>query len=419
MRKLFAILLVALLLGVGVVAVIETDPGYVLVSYGNYTLETSLWVGLLLLILFTLAVYITLRLVYRLIGGQHSLVSWWGDRKARRASQLTTQGMLSYVEGNWGRARRQLLNGARNNDAPLVNYLMAAQSSARLDEPGKVNEYLGAAGDSAKGAGIAIKLTQAELALDAGEYAQARDLLLPERSHAARTPRVLSLMHQACLGLQDWSALRDLLPDLKKHNILPPAQLEQLEVAVHTRLLEQSVSGGDEAERQQSLRSAWQTMPAALRQSPVMLVRYVQLLRQQNEHSIAEKLLLKSIRQQWDSSLVRQYGLVEGVSAPRQLTEAESWLPAHPQDAELLLCLGRLSARDKLWGKARDYFEQSYRLQRTPEVCAELGRLLTALGEPLVAGAYFREGLLAGGQELPTLPLPQNVSPQRKLIAGN
>ena len=70
MRKIFAIVLVALLLGVGVVALIETDPGYVLVAYGNYTMETSLWVGLLLLLLLTFLIYALLRLVYRLVSGQ-------------------------------------------------------------------------------------------------------------------------------------------------------------------------------------------------------------------------------------------------------------------------------------------------------------------------------------------------------------
>ena len=63
MRRVFAYALVALLLGVGVVALIETDPGYILLAYGNYTLETSLWVGLLLLALFTLLVYLVLRLL--------------------------------------------------------------------------------------------------------------------------------------------------------------------------------------------------------------------------------------------------------------------------------------------------------------------------------------------------------------------
>ena len=37
MRKLFIISLVALLLGAGLVAVIEADPGYVLLAFGNCT----------------------------------------------------------------------------------------------------------------------------------------------------------------------------------------------------------------------------------------------------------------------------------------------------------------------------------------------------------------------------------------------
>ena len=127
MRKLFVIVLVALLLGVGAVGLIETDPGYVLVSYGNYTLETSLWVGLLVLVLLILSISMLLRLVYRIIGGQRFLSSWLGSRKVRTAQRLSTQGVISFTEGNWVTARRQLLRGAQNNESPLTNYLLAAQ----------------------------------------------------------------------------------------------------------------------------------------------------------------------------------------------------------------------------------------------------------------------------------------------------
>ena len=89
-----------------------------------------------------------------------------------------------------------------------------------------------------------------------------------------------------------------------------------------------------------------------------------------------------------------------------QLSNAESWLPQHATDPQLFLCLGRLSARESLWGKARDYFESCYKLERSPEVCAELGRLLDALGEPKVAAAYFREGLKLQEHGLPQLPMP-------------
>jgi HemY protein len=42
-------------------------------------------------------------------------------------------------------------------------------------------------------------------------------------------------------------------------------------------------------------------------------------------------------------------------------------------------------------------------------VCAELGRLLTALAEPSAAAAYFREGLLLREDALPALPMPDKV----------
>ncbi|MCK5885606.1 MAG: heme biosynthesis protein HemY, partial [Alcanivorax sp.] len=138
---------------------------------------------------------------------------------------------------------------------------------------------------------------------------------------------------------------------------------------------------------------------------------YVRMLGELGDPALAEKTILRALKHQWDSKLVRQYGLVESDNVSRQLTRAESWLADHNEDPQLLLCLGRLSARDKLWGKARDYFESSYRLERSGETCAELGRLLTDLGEPKVAAAYFREGLLLREGELPQLPMPEKVVP--------
>jgi HemY protein len=414
MRKIFAIILVALLLGVGVVALIETDPGYILLSYGNYTLETSLWVGLLLLALFTLVIYIILRLIYRLIGGQRSLVSWLGTRKTRRDSRLTTHGLIHFIEGNWTRARRQLLRGARNNDAPLVNYLLAARASHRLHDPDKVSEYLAAAGDSDSSALTAVALTRAELQLRSGDYEAALATLEQAKNDVARHPQVLELLRDAYRGLQAWDKLAGLLPDIKKHKLLEGDALRQLEREVHGKLLAQCAAGGDGMDPD-SLRSVWQKMPADLKQDPQMLQIYVRMLVDRGEHGAAEKLILRGLKQQWDAGLVRQYGYVQSDNAPRQLARAESWLASHSDDAQLLLCLGRLAARDKLWGKARDYFESSYRVEKCAETCAELGRLLLGLGEPKVAAAYFREGLLLRESDLPELPMPEktNLDSQR------
>ena len=88
---------------------------------------------------------------------------------------------------------------------------------------------------------------------------------------------------------------------------------------------------------------------------------------------------------------------------------AEGWLKTHPEDPSLLLTLGRLSLQNRLWGKARDYLEASLRLQRNPEACAELARLLAGLGENERSNALFQEGLGLLDERLLALPLPDPV----------
>jgi HemY protein len=417
MRRIFLLALIALLAGVGVVAVIETDPGYVLVSYANYTLETSLWVGLLLLVLFTLAIYGVVRLIGKLVAGQHSVASWLGTRKARRSSRLTTRGLINFIEGNWSRARRQLLRGAKNNEAPLINYLMAARASYRLNEPDKMREYLGAAEASESEAGTAVTLTQAELKLRAGQYAQALAPLVRAKKNAGRHPYVLDLLQQAYRGLNDWDSLVALLPELRKHEVLREEELTGLERQAHIERLQQSTVRG-EGEAGDRLKAAWGSVPSSLKQCSDVVKVYAGLLVAQGEHEAADKAIVRALKHEWHPELVRLFGLVESSNPQRQLGQAESWLAAHDDDAELLLCLGRLSARDRLWGKARDYFESSYRLERRPETCAELGRLLLALGEPKVAAAYFREGLLLRESRLPALPMPEQVIPHNRRLAN-
>jgi HemY protein len=418
MRRLFALILIALLVGVGIVAVIETDPGYILLAYGNYTVETSLWVGILLLALFTLLIYAVVRFLRRLIGGQNSLSSWLGSRRTRASSRLTTRGLISFIEGNWTRARRQLLRGARNSEAPLINYLMAARASYRLNEPDKMREYLGAAEDAESEAGIAVELTQAEVKLHAGQYEQALATLVRARRNAGRHPYVLDLLHRAYYALQDWPELITLLPELKKYKVLSPEALGVLEREVYTGQLAASLSPGDETAGERLLKS-WQKVPADLKQDSELLHRYVELLVDSEQSAAAETVILKALKHNWDATLVRQYGLISSAQPAKQLAQAEAWLPAHTDDAQLLLALGRLCARDKLWGKARDYFESSYRLERTPEICAELGRLILALGEPKVAAAYYREGLQLGESGLPELPMPESIVPAGRRLANS
>jgi HemY protein len=412
MRTILLFALVALFAGVGVVALIETDPGYVLISYGVYTLETSLWVGLLLLATFTFLVYVGLRLLRKVFSRNNSLVSWLGGRRGRVSQRLTTRGLIGFIEGNWSKSRRQLLRGVRNNEAPLLNYLTAARASYELGELDKMREYLGAAEASESEAGIAVELTQAELKLSGEQYEQALATLVRARANAGRHPHVLDLLCQAYYGLRDWQNLAVLIPDLRKYKVRSEEQLQVLEREIYGNLLR--YSGDAEALQQQ-----WQATPAALKRDGEFISAYIGVLIEQEAFDPAAKLLQRALKQNWDAGLVRLYGLLAGGNSAKYLAQAEAWLGDHKDDAGLLLSLGRLCCRESLWGKARDYFESSYKLERTAEVCAELGRLLGGLGEVRPSGAYFREGLLLAQTSLPELPSPNAQVPGTHRLTGS
>ena len=415
MRRVFAYALVALLLGVGVVALIETDPGYILLAYGNYTLETSLWVGLLLLALFTLVVYLVVRLLRRLLAGQHSLAGWFSSRKSRQSARLTNRGLINFIEGNWSKARRQLLRGATHSDAPLLNYLIAARASHRVGEQDKVREYLGAAEAADSQAGIAIELTQAEMRLEARQYEQALATLVRARRNAGRHPYVLDLLCKAYRGVGDWQALADLLPELRKHRVMSEDALDSLEREAQTRLLEASATGEDPGA---GLQGHWQAMPAALKRDPELLRHYVGLLVGAGASPAAEKVILRALKQRWDARLVDQYGRLEGDDHARQFANAEAWLAEHPDDPDLLRCLGRLATREQLWSQARDYFERSAAARPSAETYAELGRLLAAMGDARASAGCFNQALALADTPLPALPMPEKPLPRSHRLSS-
>ncbi|MFV0279033.1 MAG: heme biosynthesis protein HemY [Parahaliea sp.] len=400
MRRLFALLLLALLLGLGVALLVETDPGYVLVAYRRYTLETSLWVGLLLWLLGTVWLLLLVYLLRRLVGGRGSVLHWMGSRKARQSIQLTNRGLISFIEGNWQKSRALLLRGARYSDAPLLNYLIAARASYRLGEREQMRAYLSAAEGVDAQATIAVELTQAEMQLDARQDEQALATLERARRNAARHPHVLELLSEVYRRLEDWDNLATLLPELARHKVLPEAGLQALERSVHLQRLRECAAraGGD------AVAGLWRGLPAPWRRDAELLRTYVALLVSTGAHAAADQACLRALGQGWNSELARLYGLIRG-DVEQQLAQAENWLVEHSDEASLLLSLGRLSARNRLWGKARDYLERSYRSHPGPEVCAELGRLLRAQGEFSLGARYFEQAL-GHSLRLPDLPLP-------------
>jgi len=120
----------------------------------------------------------------------------------------------------------------------------------------------------------------------------------------------------------------------------------------------------------------------------------------------AEKTILSYLQKNWDDNLVAMYGTVTGPDAAQQLLFAENWLKERPNNAMLLLTLGRLSLLNKQWNKARNYLEASLKSRQNAAAFGELGRLLSHMGDHKSSNECFQKGLAMISERLPDLPMP-------------
>lgn len=406
MKRWFVICLISLVATVGLVALIEHDPGYLLISYSHWTIETSIWVALALLIAVLLLVWILVGLIRYSIRHSTALSQWFNARSSRRVQAQTTRGMIAYIEGNWERSRRILSRSAERSDMPLINYLFAARASNELGDTAATKALLSKAEASTTGAGIAVELAQAEMQYKNGKLEQCLATLTRVRSSAGKHPFLLKLLKSTYIGLNDWDGLSRLLPELSKAKVLDKKELLALEIECSKALLLHAVSLHDGKSSRSALADCWQKQSKTVGRNSDVVQVYVDCLIDLNDEVQAEKVLRNQLGRDWSKSLVDRYGKVSGQDINKQLLHAENWLKERNNDSRLMLCLGRLSMRNQLWGKAKEYFENSLKLENSPEACAELGRLLANLGEHEKSNHYFQQGLLMSTNGLPKLPMP-------------
>ena len=399
---LFFYALIALVVAAGVAVAIQYDSGYLLLAYGQTTVEMTLWVAVAVLAVFCFAVWLLFSFLRRGAKLTDRLGSLRSERRAQRARLQQHRGVVAYVEGNWQKARRLLQDAAHDGEGPLIGYLLAARASQRLGDDKGVVQALSRAEHCGARADVAVALTQAEIQIERGQLEPALATLSRLRSRADRHPAVLGLLARVYRGLNDWTGLRELIPELRKRSLLADndlASLEELALRGEMRNLQQA---GDAA----ALKQWWRQLSKGDCQA-ALLRDYIPALLAVAEADEASNLLRQAIKMEWQDDLVLLYASIDDSNPQKQLSTAEGWLKEHSDSTTLLLALGRISLRNELWGKAREYLEQAHRVAPSAAVCFELSRLLGNLGETDAAAAYLSEGMQLQGQQLPSLPQPR------------
>ena len=401
--------LVALGLGAWLFTLAGDEPGYVLISFGTWSIESTF----VALSLFLLVLLVLIYGVYKLIGLLNPLGllrgnSWLGaSRRKSQATAASEEGLCLLLLGHWQDAYKLLVENAGKVENPVFNYLAASLAAWQRGDDTSWNYCLEQASRKARKPNPGIKTLKALLEYRSGKIEQSLAILIALDKEAPGSPYVLNLIKSSYLSLQDWEKLGDLLPVLEKHKVVNPDELLQLSAKISAQRLAQvsAQTGGISA-----LSRVWDAIDKKVRRTEEITLIYMAKLMEFSQHEEAVSVATSFLKKQWSDDVVLKSGFIDTHEPGRLLVQLESMLKARPNNCTLMLSLGRVSLRNKLWGKAREYFESCLKFSQSTslsaEANAELARLLDHMGEHAQSASLYGKAMAQLDHKLPDLPMP-------------
>lgn len=383
MRGLFWVILLAAL-AVAVTLGARYNAGYVLFVLHPYRVEMSFNFLLALLVLVFIAGYVFVRVVAHTLRLPSQVREFRETRRVAKAQRSLLEATRAFFEGRYAQAEKAAVETIDLREHAGIGAVLAARAAHELRAYERRDRYLARSAHFAADDQVMRAIAQAELLLHERRHQEASAALerLPRKHTAA-----LRLELRAAQLARNWDRYLELLIQLEKLNALEPVQVAELRrYAVCENL-------GRKGSDLQALRDAWQRLPQRDRLDVKIAAEAARMFTAQGEAREAQAIIEASLEHEWDADLAALYADSPAEDALRRIERAEHWLKSQPSDAVLLLALGQLCARQRLWGKARSYIEASLSVEETFSATMALARLLDEVGDQEAARRYYRRSL--------------------------
>ena len=388
---LLLIALVLALLAAAVAPVFKTDPGLVQMHFRGWTIETSLLTLVLGVLIIWLLVWVLVRL-FKVPAETARRI-----REQRSLAQLE-KGLLALTEGDWSTAERALEKSASAHGRTTARYLAAAEAADGQDAGDRAEWYLEQADTRNRKQKFLVDLTRARILTQNGHYTEAKEVLEALHSKRRKHSQVLEMLARCYRELGEWEALLKLLPVMQKASVIDEQEATELR---HIAAIGELKRCKDK----DALQASWKALPKAIQRAPDVIRAYADQAVLEGMPELTEEVIRNSLKREWNPLLLVPYGEPGANDTAKRLKQCEKWLETHPENSLLHLTLGRLCARDELWGKARHHMIRSLEIEPTVAGFDSLGQLLERKGEMEVAMACFRNALrMNQGKEPKPLP---------------
>ena len=390
MKGLFWILaLFALAVAVALGA--HVNDGYLLLVLPPYRAEVSLNLFVLALLVLFLTLYGVLRALSVTFGLPQRAREYRERRQHDLAAGVFQDAVRLLFEGRFGQALKKATEAHKAGTAPGLSALIAARAAQRMRESEKQQGWMEHAKLDDPRTEAATLMLEAEMMNEARRFDEALAALDRLQAKQGRHIAALRLELRARQGAGDWDGVLKLARQLVKRDALPVEVVREIRTQAHLANIARRESD------KPRLIAYLRALPEEERGNRVALAAAKALAAlgaEAEAQKLIEAVLDGSNDDAWAPELVNIYGRLAGGDQMARIAKAEAWLRRHPEQASILIALGRMCFRKRLWGKAQTFLDASLALEVTQEAHLELARLCDQLERSEQANKHYRASAL-------------------------
>jgi HemY protein len=383
--KTALVIVVLLVVGLLVGPLWSGNTGYVLLSIGQWTVETSVVAALILLVISILILRVIFAFIARLVRGTKWGMRWFGERRQQKAETAFHEALVALNDGDYAGSSRAANRAWQLRKQPN-DALLAAYAAQHIGDLKQAREWLTHSGKTAD-----LAVSEMLYALrDNPESISSRltDLKALLRDY----PRHPELIRAAIMGYQRLHRYDDLvalLPIARELKLFSDTQYEAIEEETYYALM---LAAGRQGATK--LQDYWQGLRRDERRDAVIRRAYLRALVTFDQTKAADKVAARALKRgELDIADLLQNNLL--VAGPELRDIVQDGLKKKPDDPFLLQAIGQMALTTKDYALAQRALRRASELAPSQRVWLDLAVTYDALGDTANALQCYREAMRA------------------------
>ena len=344
---------------------IQDLNGYVLLEFFQYSLETSVPV----LLLGMLLGYLLIRILSLIWRSPRIIREMLANRSAKRTQRLLNDSLILLSKGDIRRAKKKLKSASSTNHPILQSFLLNIEMSIESGDIAESHNWVEKASSKLPEVKDYIYTFASKSLIDAGCFIDARSYVDELIESNPKNPAANQLLFKILKDTKDYDLILRKIFEFSDY-----INDDELAQTIHSMVK-------DAIKHQKPTETVIDRIPKSIETHSMIVTSKIEAWINNKEYLKAEIELRKQIPNNWNKELILLYAEL-GDDKLNELSErTDKWLEERPKDANLWLVASRLAQKDGLWSKAQQCIERSIEITPASETYTELALILSELGE--------------------------------------